>query len=317
MPSEPKSIDGVVHVEWRHGDRADAGAANGPILLVEVPHGADRIAHYDELRGRLQGDLPDRLEDFFCINTDVGAWQLGVAVAERVVEAVPSAAALLVRSLIPRTFIDCNRPASREASPASGSGAASSKITAGIPPYVRDEHDIALLTERHARYVEAARAAYALCMGAGGLAMTPHTYGPHTLDIPTVDERIVTELHRATQPEALAKARLRAEIDLLTRDGDGHCLAPDGLEAALLAAFEAQGYGAEANATYHLHPATLAHHWSATYPGRVLCLEVRRDLLVEAWTPFAEMSVDPAKVEPLADVLAAALAPRVRRRGPE
>ena len=117
-----------------------------------------------------------------------------------------------------------------------------------------------------------------------------------------------------TAPPRLPSSRerpLRAEIDLLTCDGEGLYLAPDGIEAELQGAFEKLGRQAVANDTYHLHPATLAHHWSITYPGRVLCLEVRRDLLVEAWTPFAEMNVASAKVDPLAGALAESLASRL------
>ena len=57
----------------------------------------------------------------------------------------------------------------------------------------------------------------------------------------------------------------------------------------------------------NLHASTLAHEWSTTYPGQVLCLEVRRDALVERWTPFEEMKVVDAKCERVARVLAPAL----------
>ena len=66
---------GVVDVEIVRGARARPDAP--PDLLVEVPHGADRRAHYDALRARLRGDLPADLHAFFHVNTDVGAWQLG------------------------------------------------------------------------------------------------------------------------------------------------------------------------------------------------------------------------------------------------
>src|SRR5689334_15142655 len=95
------SIEGVADVERIDGARAGTGR---PALLVEVPHGADRRAHYDALRARMVGALPDDLHVFFHVNTDVGAWQYGRRVAERVVAARPELSAVVVRCLIPRTF---------------------------------------------------------------------------------------------------------------------------------------------------------------------------------------------------------------------
>ncbi len=309
MSAVPESIPDVVDVEWLRGARANPESP--PDLLVEVPHGADRRAHYDRLRAELRGDLPDDLHCFFHINTDVGAWQLGHRVAEQLVEARSTTGVLLLRSLIPRTFIDCNRPVD-PATAGSGSGElAGDTLTPGVPPYVRDPDDLALLVERHARYVESARLAFEHTCGNGGLAFVPHTYGPHSLDIAAVDDRIVDRLREATRPEALRDRPLRAEIDLLTRVGNGPDMAPHGFEAELLAKFGAAGFDIRANDTYDLHPGSLAHDWSHAYPQRVLCLEVRRDLLVQEWRPFEEMHVDPTKVEPVANLLAAVLAVRV------
>src|SRR5690606_11418369 len=116
--------------------------------------------------------LPDDLDAFFHINTDVGAWDYGRRTALAIVERSPSRAALLVRSLIPRTFIDCNRPADF-----TGGDLGAGGLTAGVPSYVRGDADRALLLEAHRQYVTVAEAAYALVCGGGGLALTPHTYG--------------------------------------------------------------------------------------------------------------------------------------------
>jgi len=62
--------------------------------------------------------------------------------------------------------------------------------------------------------------------------------------------------------------------------------------------------------SYALHPSTLAHAFASKSPGRTLCLEVRRDLLVEEFTPFAEMRADPQKLERIALTLARALRER-------
>lgn len=297
----PASVEDVAHVELLRGPHADPDAA--PDLLVEVPHGADQRHHYDRLRERLRGPLPADLHAFFHVNTDVAAWDYGRATAEAVIAAAPSRSVLLVRSLLPRTFVDCNRRADY-----SGGRLDAGALTPGIPSYVSNEADRALLLELHERYVDVARQAFALVCGAGGLALVPHTYGPRSLGIEAIDERIVDNLRWACAEDRHDTWPLRAEVDLLTRDGDGRELAPAGLEAELLAGFLQAGFEAKANDTYFLHPSTLGYVWSVEYPGRVLSLEVRRDLLVEAWLPLEPMRAVADKCERVARVLAPALA---------
>ena len=298
--SVPASVDDVVHVELLRGAEAPEGAA--PDLLVEVPHGADRRAHYDRLRGRLVGQLPEGLEAFFHVNTDVGAWQVGRATAEALLAAAPRRSALVLRCLIPRTFVDCNRPPDYEGGDLTQGG-----LTAGIPVYVRDERDRALLLDLHRQYVRAAEAAYAAVCGQGGLALVPHTYGPRTVGITKVEDDIVDKLRWAYEPARVEEWPLRPEVDLLTRDGEGRVLAPKGVEDALLTAFTAAGFDPKVTETYHLNAGSLAYDWCQRYPDRVTCLEVRRDLLVERWDPFVEMQPDPARVDQLAKVLAPVL----------
>lgn len=300
----PASVEDVAHVELLRGPYASPEAA--PDLLVEVPHGADERAHYDRLRERLHGELPADLHVFFHVNTDVAAWAYGRATAEALIAAAPQRSVLLVRSLIPRTFVDCNRRADY-----SGGRLAEGALTPGIPSYVSDESDRALLLELHGRYVDVARRAFALVCGAGGLALVPHTYGPRSLGIEAVDERIVDNLRWACAPERHDSWPLRAEVDLLTRDGDGSELAPAGLEAELLAGFAEAGFEAKANDTYFLHPSTLGHAWAVSHPGQVLSLEVRRDLLVDRWLPFEEMHALADRCDRVARVLAPALERRL------
>jgi len=151
MPAMIEPIPGVADVErLGRGDRVD--------LLVEVPHGADRAAHYQALRDRLAGALPAGLEEFFFVNTDSGAWQVGRRVAERLVAADPARTALIVRCLIPRTFIDCNRV--EDASADAG-------MTASVPAYVHDAADRALLLDLHRRYVGLVERAHAALDGDG------------------------------------------------------------------------------------------------------------------------------------------------------
>lgn len=302
----PASVEDVAHVELLRGPHADPDAA--PDLLVEVPHGADRRGHYDRLRERLRGQLPSDLHVFFHVNTDVAAWDYGRATAEALLAAAPQRSVLLLRSLIPRTFVDCNRRADY-----SGGRLDEGALTPGIPSYVTDDADRQLLLELHERYVDVARQAFALVCGAGGLALVPHTYGPRSLGIEAIDERIVENLRWACAPERHDSWPLRAEVDLLTRDGDGTELAPAGLEAELIAAFAEAGLAAKANDTYFLHPSTLGHAWSVAYPAQVLSLEIRRDLLVEAWLPFEQMRAVPQQCDRVARVLAPALERQLSR----
>ena len=279
-----ESIEGIADVE-HIGD-----SATPPSLLVEVPHGADRREHYDALFSRLKGPLPERLEHFFFANTDVGAWQYGRRVAERVVER-RGGSALVVRCLIPRTFIDTNRLITAEDTLSQGG------LTPGIPPYIPPGPDHELLVSMHTQYTDLAARAYAVVCGGGGLALVPHSYGPRTMDIARVDEHIVEALHKAAEPAAWDSCPVRPEIDLLTLDGEGQRYAPEGMGPALVDAFGNLGIGAVESETYFLHVATQAHRWSTAHPEQVLCMEVRRDLLVERFSLFEEMSVSATAVE--------------------
>lgn len=298
--SLPASVEHVVDIEVLRGTAADPHAV--PELLIEVPHGADARCHYDALRQRLHGDLPDDLHLFFNLNTDVGAWAYGRATAQALIAAAPERSVLILRCLIPRTFVDCNRRADY-----TGGRLDEGALTPGIPSYVRDEDDRALLLELHRSYLDAARQAFAAVCGAGGLALVPHSYGPRSLGIDAVDDDIIAKLRWACAPERHDTWPLRAEVDLLTRDGEGRLFAPEGLEARLLTDFAKAGFDAKANHTYNLHPSTVAHEWSTTYPGQVLCLEVRRDALVETWSPFETMVGVQAKCDRVATVLAPVL----------
>jgi hypothetical protein len=301
MLKEPVSIPDVVHVEILRGHDAKKDAP--PDFLVEVPHGADAQVHYDTHRAKLTGDLPDELDVFFHMNTDVGAWPYGRATAQKLLEISPKRTALLVRALIPRTFIDCNRPADHK-----GGRLDEGQLTAGIPAYVKSAADKEHLRALHRQYVDVAAAAYNAVCGRGGLALSPHTYGPRTLGIQTVDDTIVEQIRWAVAPERVDTWPARTDIDLLTRDSDGTLYAPAGLEEELVTSFTAAGYTTKANDTYNLHAATLGYTWSLAHPGQVLCLEVRRDLLVKKWSWTEETVADDAKCARVADVLGPALA---------
>lgn len=294
------SLEGIAHVERYDG--ADADPSAPPDLLIEVPHGADRRAHYDALRSRLVGDLPSDLHVFFHVNTDVGAWDVGRRVAARVIEERPRRSALLIRCLIPRTFIDANRL--EDAAEELGKGG----LTAGIAPYVRHPADRALLLELHRAYVRLVERAYALVCERGGFAFSPHTYGPRTIGITAIDDQIVEALRRAHEPDQWERWPLRPEVDLITCTAEGARYAPESVCAQIAAGYREIGVQCVECGTYTLHPSTQGMRWAVRWPDRFLSLEIRRDLLVEAYTPFEEMQVRQDAVARLAEPIARALA---------
>ncbi|MCB9778962.1 MAG: N-formylglutamate amidohydrolase [Alphaproteobacteria bacterium] len=287
------------------GAQADPSAP--ACLLVEVPHAAWRRRHYDAVAERLRGPLPDRLDHFFHVNTDVGAEPLALAVAEAIVEADPRRRVELLLCRVPRTFVDCNRRVD-----AGGGSLQHGALTPGTAPYVRDPADRTLLRDLHAAYAGVAAAAYDRVCGAGGLALTPHTYAPRTVGIDRIDDDIVDALHACwATPE---RWPLRAEVDLITTTPEGERLADPALVDDLTEAFRAEGREVVEGGAYALHPDTAAWVHAARYPQQVLCLEVRRDLLLEAWTPFEEQRIDAAAVEAIAGPLVASLHAALRRR---
>ena len=293
------SIDGVAQVSVVRGAQAALDAV--PRLLVEVPHGACRRAHYDACRERLGGTFPDQLEHFFHANTDEGAWELGCSAVRQLVERRPELTVQLIRCLVPRTFIDCNRVI--DVDPTSAGGG----VTAGLHVYVEDEADRALLLELHRAYCALVDEAVARVVDANGLVLVPHSYAPRTVGISRVEHDIVEQLHRVWSPELETTWPLRAEVDLITKDADGRRLCPDGAVEALIPALADLGLHAVECGTYWLHPATRAALLSMQYPQRLLCLEVRRDLLMAGWRPFEESVPDHARIDGVGRALAAVL----------
>lgn len=300
----PAPIPGVADVVRVAGAQAPPGAA--PDLLLEVPHGATRAADFDALAARLVGPFPPDLRAFFFVNTDVGAPEVALRVAQLVVQRAPRRTALLIRCRVPRTFVDCNRLIDADTKP---SASAAGAMTPGLPPYLSDPRDVALLVERcYLPYRRLVTAQMDAVLSAGGRALMVHTYAPRSVDVP-VDERIVERLREAYTPEGQRRWPLRAEVDLISHDPDGRMLADADLVERAATGFAARGLAVARNAAYALHPSTLAYRFATAYPGRTLCLEIRRDLLVPEFTPFAEMRPDDARVERAAGPLAEALTP--------
>lgn len=299
MVEHPSSLPGVCSVRELRG--AESAPGSRPGLVIEVPHGATRTQQYADLRARLRGDIAADLVDFFHVNTDAGAPELADAVADAWVAADPARCAVVVVSEIPRTFIDCNRLI--DAAPASFR---EGKVTPGVPPWIADADDLALLTSMHQAYVAAATAVVDQVCGAGGTAILLHTYAPRSVDV-QVDPDIVANLRRAYLPDVEPTWPLRPEIDVIGRSLDGALHVDPDLLARLIAAFDAIGLPVATGETYPLHPSTWAFHHAARHPGRTLCIEVRRDLLAEPFSPFAQMVISPDRAALLGRALASAL----------
>ncbi len=295
------SRSGVCEVEYVRGVRCDRAAP--PDLVLEVPHGATRAAHFTDLRREFVGDVAEDLRDFFFVNTDVGAPELAHAIAAAVVTADPRRSAVVVRCLLPRTFVDCNRRIDRASVPAAS---APGQMTPGMPPWIRDDRDRAMLLDRYFAYRDVATAAFDAVCGNGGLGLCVHTYAPRSVDV-AVDENIVASMHAAYAPERAATWPLRSSVDLITHDPEGREMASPRLVVAALAELAATGFDVAQNSAYSLHPITLAWEFATRYPGATLCFEVRRDLLVPEFTPFREMIPDAARVRRAAAPFAAAV----------
>jgi predicted N-formylglutamate amidohydrolase len=281
------------------------GSKGLPRVLLEVPHGATGLAHYRAVRERLAGPLPAELEAFFLVNTDVGAPEVARALARRLAaEGVAEVGVL--RGLVPRTFADCNRELSVGPEALRDRG-----LTPAVPPYVTDPFDRGWLEALHRLYLDAAERAYAWACDAGGVAVTLHSYAPRSVQVEAVDGGIVGALRAAYRPEVYRRWPLRPEVDLITCTPEGEALADPLLVEAVRQGYREAGLEVAENGTYRLLPGTQGAAFSRRWPGRVLCLELRRDLLADPFVPFAEVAIPPARVERMAAPLAKALVARV------
>lgn len=279
---------------------ASAPEATRPDILFEVPHGATETEDFLEVAGLLESPLPPCLSDFFHVNTDVGAFELALRTAERLVELAPERAVSILRCRIPRTFIDCNRRIE-----SSSEDFKEGKVTPGLMPWVTAPADIALLRERYDAYMAAVASATEE-IGPTGAVVLLHTYAPHQVGV-EVDVNIVANLRKAYEPDLLSTWPLRPEIDVISRDMQGVNHAPQALLEALRTEFLPLEWPVMNGETYPLHPSTMAWDHVMARPGRALCVEFRRDLLADPFDPFVQMNICPLKVDRIAAAFARAL----------
>ena len=279
------SIPGVVDVH-----RFGSGT---PELVIEIPHGATATTDFTALEAQLTSPLPPGLVDFFHVNTDAGAPELGLAIAEQLGNAV------VLRCRIPRTFIDCNRRID-----ASLADFKEGKVTPGLMPWITTDHDRQLLRGLYDRYVGAVRDTLAAAPRAALLML--HTYAPRSVEV-EVDSDIGPKLRAAYKPEVEPTWGMRPEIDVISKDLDGKSYAPPAVLETLRAELAAIELPVAESATYPMHPSTLAYDYVIARPGRAICVEVRRDLLADPFTPFAQMHIGAQKVARLVGPFANAL----------
>ncbi|ANM30717.1 hypothetical protein ABI59_15730 [Acidobacteria bacterium Mor1] len=303
-----RSIEGICDVEWY-------GPEQGPVdLLIEVPHGATRATDYTTLEAQLHSALPEDLQAFFFVNTDIGTPECARAVGRQLagdfenppalseangethalLDQVQRAATdrprrtLVLLGRVPRTFVDLNRVLE-------GGDDDGVKLTPPFPGYIEDPRDRDLLTRLHAGYQEVADRAYAAVCDPGGKALCLHSYAPRSVNITDVDAGIVKALRKAYEPETYAGWPVRPEVDLITEDPDGNLLAPADWADAVVESYRRIGVAAGQNGTYRLSPRSAGYRHAAARPDQVLCAELRRDLLAEPFDPFVEMTIGEGK----------------------
>jgi predicted N-formylglutamate amidohydrolase len=290
------SIPGIVDITVARG----ASGPADPDLVIEIPHGATRTSDYDAVAAKLTSPLPANLVDFFHVNTDAGAPELAIAIAQGFVADAPDHTVAVVRCQIPRTFIDCNRRV--DASP---EDFRAGKVTPGLMPWITSPEDRALLRAAYDRYVAAVAAATSALPPSGAILLL-HSYAPRTVDV-DVDRDIVTNLRRAYLPEIEPTWPLRPEVDVISKAVDGTDHAPRAVVDTLRRELATLGIAVANSETYPLHPSTLAWDRVDAHPGRAVCIEVRRDLLADPFEPFAEMTIGEDKVARLVPAFVAAL----------
>lgn len=301
----PGSVDGVLEVT------TFPAAGSRKWLLIEVPHGATRKRDYDAVVSKLKSTLPDQLDHFFFVNTDIGApegavW-LGKTLSAQGINVV------VARCLIPRTFIDTNRVIPRLRSGGTEAGVVVDGLTPAVPGYIDSPEDAKWLTAQHAQYHQAVHAAYQeVCRGADGLALQLHSYSPRSVSIEKTDGNIVTALHAAYVPEVYGSWPERPPVDVISALADGSFRAAPKLVEAVLREYAADGIAAKENGTYHLHPVAMGYEYARAYPDQVVCVELNRGLVADPFVPFGASPISEAKVAkmvaPLGRALSASLA---------
>lgn len=309
MLSNICDVAGVCEVKVFAGPAADADAPCD--ALVELPHGATEAAHIADARA-LTADYPDGYDDLFWVNTDQGSPEYGWRFAAHVtnpawvraaaapllasadLDAAAEAAArrkvLVVRALVPRTIVDLNRV--WEVDTATFRAA---NLTGAVAPFARPD-ELDAIRARYAAYQVVADAAHAEVCGRGGAALNLHTYAPITVSIQS-GEPLLDAVRRAYVPDNYPSYPQRPTAQVITRLPGEEPITDQRLCALLVARYAAAGVALSLDDPFTMHKATACYLRAAAYPGLVTVLELRRDALTDAFTPFAKWPASPQRVE--------------------
>jgi hypothetical protein len=85
----------------------------------------------------------------------------------------------------------------------------------------------------------------------------------------------------------------------------------------LLAGYANAGFSPTEGKAYRLVPSTQTWRYVTRYPEQVLCLEVRRDLVVETYTALSAMTVNDDAIDRVATPLVDAIGRWMDRRARE
>jgi len=259
----------------------------GPQLLIELPHGAVNTEEYQFFAQQIPS-LPENLIDFFYVNTDVGTPELAHCIAQNLKEHMRIS---IIRSRIPRTLVDCNRVLSL-----SPEEYRAGKVTPGIPCYV-PQQDHEWLHQIHQRYTKKVDELYASICQQGGSALILHSYSPKSVGISSVDQDIVEKLHWAYEADLYKTWPTRPKIDIIAKTKEGEWLCDMKRAEKLQQAYIQNDITVGLSQTYPMHPSTMAFRHAKKYPSQIICLEIRRDLLMKEFLPFAPMYACQKKIE--------------------
>jgi hypothetical protein len=321
-----ESIEGVCEVEVIQGPRAVEGAPCD--VLVELPHGATEAAHIEGARG-LTADYPAGYDDVFWVNTDQGSPEYGRRFAQQItdptwveeataalltdpsqraaaVEAAATRKVLVVRALVPRTIVDLNRVWEVDAATFR-----EANLTGASAPFARPE-ELEAIHARYLAYQQVADAAHAQVCGAGGRALNLHTYAPITVSLQS-GETLLDAVRKAYIPQNYPSYPKRPPAQLITRLPSEEPITDAPLAALLVERYAAAEVTLSLDDPFTMHKATACYVRAAAYPGQVTVLELRRDTLTDAFTPFAKWPVSAARVEAMTSPLSLALVMRAAR----
>ena len=268
-------------------------------LLIELPHGATKTKDFLWYQQKLQSTYPKNLIDFFYVNTDVGSPEIAFHIAQKLLGTYETH---ILQSHIPRTFIDCNRVVGEGILYTEGG------VTPATPSYVTDAQDVSFLYEQYHQYQKYVRSLYTkICEQDEGQALMLHTYAPRSVPITQVDFDIVEQLHAYYKTDKIQDCPLRPEIDIIYKTPDGENLIDATWIQNLKRIFGQNGFFVADGDSYPLHPVTTAYEHAHKNPSKTMCLEIRRDLVVQDWDPFVEMSISESKAVVIASCIADSL----------